>query len=73
MPSRMRGGRRGLAAVAGLVFTVGLALTGCDPTTADTVTSAATTSATAAATVPATAPEPVVPPTTPAAAPVQPT
>ncbi|MER7708479.1 hypothetical protein ABTX81_37035 [Kitasatospora sp. NPDC097605] len=69
MPSRMRGGRRGLAAVAGLVFTVGLALTGCDPTTGDTTTAAVSTpAAPVVATTPA-APAPVV--TTPAAEPVQ--
>ncbi|MFB8237017.1 hypothetical protein ACFC58_10765 [Kitasatospora purpeofusca] len=67
MPSRMRGGRRGLAAVAGLVFTVGLALTGCDPTAADTATVAVTTPAAPVTTPPAAAPAV----TTPAAAPVQ--
>ncbi len=74
MSSRMRGGRRGLAAVAGLVFTVGLALTGCDPTAADTATVAVTPpAAPVAATTPPpaapVAPAPVV--TTPAVAPVQ--
>lgn len=82
MSSRMRGGRRGLAAVAGLVFTVGLALTGCDPSATDAATAAATPPAvtapaapvaTAAPTVTESSPAPVVtapvPPVEPAPAP----
>ncbi|MFJ9444332.1 hypothetical protein ACIRRH_21000 [Kitasatospora sp. NPDC101235] len=85
MPSRIPGRRRaGLAGFAGLVLTVGLALTGCDPSAADggatasaTPTVAATTAAagtTATPTPPATsavpAPAPVVTaPAEPAATP----
>ncbi|MFE7527271.1 hypothetical protein ACFU7Y_16335 [Kitasatospora sp. NPDC057542] len=85
MPSRIPGRRRaGLAGFAGLVLTVGLALTGCDPSAADggatapaTPTVAATTAAagtTATPTPPATsaapAPAPVgTAPAEPAATP----
>ncbi|MER7755070.1 hypothetical protein [Kitasatospora sp. NPDC097643] len=71
MPSRIPGRRRaaGLAGFAGLVLTVGLALTGCDPSAADggtratssptaTATAAATATATAAATTAVTTPPP---------------
>ncbi|WP_153471395.1 hypothetical protein [Streptomyces kaniharaensis] len=67
-----RGGRSGLAAVvAGLVLTVGLALTGCDPSAAD---GGAKASATAVVTsAPATAkPTPAPPTTTPPPAPSTP-
>ncbi|MFI8461848.1 hypothetical protein [Kitasatospora sp. NPDC085464] len=70
MPSRIPWRRRaGLAGFAGLVLTVGLALTGCDPSAADaTSTASATPSVAAAPTSPApTTPAPVAPPTTPAA------
>ncbi|WP_329491418.1 hypothetical protein OG618_33745 [Kitasatospora sp. NBC_01246] len=71
--ARARGDRRGLAAVAGLVLTVGLALTGCDPTPADGATTAASPPAVTApaapvATVPPATPAPVV--TAPEPAPV---
>ncbi|MFE2727603.1 hypothetical protein [Kitasatospora sp. NPDC059327] len=66
MSSRMRGGRRGLAAVAGLVLTVGLALTGCDPTPADSATVAATPPAVTTPSAPVGTAAPSTPaPTTP--------
>ncbi|MEU6967289.1 hypothetical protein AB0A71_06010 [Kitasatospora aureofaciens] len=68
MTSRIPGRRRatGLAGFAGLVLTVGLALTGCDPSAADGKASSAPT-ASAGSTVP---PTPSAPPaTTPAQAP----
>ncbi|MFI9158842.1 hypothetical protein [Kitasatospora aureofaciens] len=67
MTSRIPGRRRaaGLAGFAGLVLTVGLALTGCDPSAADGKASSAPT-ASAGSTAP---PTPSVPPaTTPAQA-----
>ncbi|MFJ9456769.1 hypothetical protein ACIRST_16970 [Kitasatospora sp. NPDC101447] len=65
MPSRIPGRRRaGLAGFAGLVLTVGLALTGCDPSAADATSTASATPSVAAA---PTSPAPVAPPTTPAA------
>ncbi|MGW2249968.1 hypothetical protein ACWCXH_07180 [Kitasatospora sp. NPDC001660] len=71
MPSRIRvgrdGGRRGagLAVFAGFVLTVGLALTGCDPSAADGGAKAsASPSPTAAVSMPAAA----APTTTPSAA-----
>ncbi|MFD5432330.1 hypothetical protein ACFWJ4_09140 [Kitasatospora sp. NPDC127067] len=80
MPSRIAGRRRaGLAGFAGLVLTVGLALTGCDPSAADggataSATPTAATTTTAVTTPPAApaAPAPVSsPPAQPApAAPV---
>ncbi|MFJ8622367.1 hypothetical protein ACIRD3_05920 [Kitasatospora sp. NPDC093550] len=71
MPSRISGRRRaGLAGFAGLVLTVGLALTGCDPSAAD---GGATASATPSAAVTTAPPAPVAPPTTPAAPAATPT
>ncbi|MFD4655966.1 hypothetical protein ACFWP2_10085 [Kitasatospora sp. NPDC058444] len=67
MPSRIPGRRRaGLAGFAGLVLTVGLALTGCDPSAAD---GGATASASARPTVAATSTTAAAtsPPATPAA------
>ncbi|MFF4382501.1 hypothetical protein [Kitasatospora sp. NPDC001547] len=70
MPSRIPGprfpGRRraGLAGFAGLVLTVGLALTGCDPSAADGGAKASATPTVAATTAPA---APTTPPVTSAA------
>ncbi|WBP90931.1 hypothetical protein [Kitasatospora cathayae] len=65
MPSRIPGRRRaaGLAGFAGLVLTVGLALTGCDPSAADGKASSApaATAATAAASTGANAPSATAP------------
>ncbi|MFJ6135507.1 hypothetical protein [Kitasatospora sp. NPDC092286] len=70
MSSRIRAGHRGLAAVAGLVFTVGLALTGCDPAAGDGATAASSSPAAVAAAGPTT-PAPTTPaPVATAAAPV---
>ncbi|MFJ9609589.1 hypothetical protein ACIRS1_24935 [Kitasatospora sp. NPDC101176] len=72
MPSRISGRRRaGLAGFAGLVLTVGLALTGCDPSATDGTTAppspkAAVTTATTPPAVPTTPP---AAPTSPAAVP----
>lgn len=65
MPSRIPGRRRtGLAGFAGLVLTVGLALTGCDPSAAD---GGAKASATPTAVAAATTAAVTTPPVTPAA------
>ncbi|MFD7833024.1 hypothetical protein [Kitasatospora sp. NPDC059803] len=72
MPSRIHGRRRaGLAGFAGLVLTVGLALTGCDPSAADggakasppvTAPAAATTQSTPPVAPPAAPPASTPPP-----------
>ncbi|MFJ6378769.1 hypothetical protein ACIQI7_01995 [Kitasatospora sp. NPDC092039] len=65
MTSRIPGRRRvGLAGFAGLVLTVGLALTGCDPSAADGGAKASATPTVAATTAPA---APTTPPVTSAA------
>ncbi|MFI2610394.1 hypothetical protein [Kitasatospora sp. NPDC018619] len=65
MPSRIPGRRRaGLAGFAGLVLTVGLALTGCDPSAAD---GGATATAPASPTTAVTTAAATTPPVTPAA------
>ncbi|MFE4972407.1 hypothetical protein ACFRAR_09825 [Kitasatospora sp. NPDC056651] len=76
MPSRIPGRRRaGLAGFAGLVLTVGLALTGCDPSAADGGATASATPTVAATSAPATTPPPApavpepAPATTPPAQP----
>ncbi|MDH6706598.1 type IV secretory pathway VirB10-like protein [Kitasatospora sp. MAA19] len=70
MPSRIRGHRRaGLAGFAGLVLTVGLALTGCDPSAAD---GGAKASPSAAATATAQVTPPAAPPAAPASSPAAP-
>ncbi|MGW1174632.1 hypothetical protein ACWD4P_13030 [Kitasatospora sp. NPDC002543] len=77
MSSRIPGRRRaGLAGLAGLVLTVGLALTGCDPSAADggaTASAAPSAAATTAPVVtPPAQPAPAAPVTTPPAPPAQP-
>ncbi|MFD8781065.1 hypothetical protein [Kitasatospora sp. NPDC059599] len=71
MPARIPGRRRaGLAGFAGLVLTVGLALTGCDPSAADGKAAASATPTAAAPAAPATsavAPAATTPPESPAA------
>ncbi|WP_037901506.1 hypothetical protein [Streptomyces sp. NRRL S-350] len=66
MPSRIPGRRRaaGLAGFAGLVLTIGLTLTGCDPSAAG---DGATTTASSPAATTAPSSAPVAAPTTPAA------
>ncbi|MFJ9776331.1 hypothetical protein ACIRVF_34710 [Kitasatospora sp. NPDC101157] len=80
MTSRIPGRRRaaGLAGFAGLVLTVGLALTGCGPSAADgkaspaPTASAGSTVAPAPSTPPVTAPAPAPPVVTPAVTPSSP-